>query len=59
MHAGFVKRCARDPDPTCVDWFSWTLLCAVPVLYGLFWWLDYRWLSQDHEPSRVPQGDED
>ena len=32
-----------------MDWFSWTLLCAVPVLYGLFWWLDYRWLSESRE----------
>jgi hypothetical protein len=32
-----------------VDVFTWTLLCAVPVLYGLFWWLDYHWLARERE----------
>jgi hypothetical protein len=32
-----------------VDAFALTLVLAVPVLYGLFWWLDYRWLSESRE----------
>jgi len=32
-----------------VDLFTWTLLGAVPVLYGLFWWLDYAWLARERE----------
>jgi hypothetical protein len=44
-----------------VDWFTWTLLGAVPVLYGLFWWLDYHWLSRERERElpAAPLGDED
>jgi hypothetical protein len=34
-----------------VDTFALTLVLAVPVLYGLFWWLDYRWLSERREPA--------
>ena len=30
-----------------MDLFTWTLLGTVPVLYGLFWWLDYRWLARE------------
>ena len=29
--------------------FAWILVLAVPVLYGLIWWLDYRWLSHSRE----------
>jgi hypothetical protein len=32
-----------------VDVFTWTLLGAVPLLYGLIWWLDYHWLARERE----------
>ena len=39
-----------------MDSFGWILIAAVPVLYGLFWWLDYRWLNRQSEI--VPSPDE-
>ena len=34
-----------------MDTFALLLILAVPVLYGLFWWLDYRWWSVRPEPA--------
>lgn len=41
-----------------MDVFAWTLLCAVPVLYGLFWWLDYQWLARERERPLEPIEDD-
>jgi hypothetical protein len=37
-----------------VDTFALVLVLAVPVLYGLFWWLDYHWLSESREQELGP-----
>ena len=37
--------------------FALILIAAVPVMYGLFWWLDYRWLSE--QPDSERQADTD
>jgi hypothetical protein len=37
-----------------VDTFALALIVAVPLLYGLFWWLDYRWLDTQSEVVRNP-----
>ena len=34
-----------------MDTFALLLVLAVPGLYGLFWWLDYRWLSARRDPA--------
>lgn len=41
-----------------MDVFTWTLLGAVPVLYGLFWWADYHWLARQREVSAEPFEDD-
>jgi hypothetical protein len=45
-----------------VDPFGWILVGAVPVLYGLFWWLDYRWQAAARaralEPPKLGEEDE-
>jgi hypothetical protein len=42
-----------------VENFALLLIAAVPVLYGLFWWLDYRWLSQQRAPEAQVETDPD
>lgn len=37
-----------------MDVFALILVAAVPLLYGLFWWLDYRWLSHSSERDLAP-----
>lgn len=55
------KAPGRRPDPQRVDAFALTLVLAVPALYGLFWWLDYRWLSHSREQElpTAPSLDDD
>ena len=43
--------------------FAWVLVATVPVLYALFWWLDYRWQALHREageppPFRPAEGDD-
>jgi hypothetical protein len=42
-----------------VDVFAWTLVAAVPVLYALFWWLDYRWQARERALAPPPPRDDD
>jgi hypothetical protein len=37
-----------------VNPFAWALFAAVPLLFGLFWWLDYRWLSLHRDADETP-----
>ena len=37
-----------------MELFGWILIVTVPVLYGLFWWLDYRWLAVSREEELAP-----
>ena len=37
-----------------METFALVLIAAVPVMYGLFWWLDYRWLDSQREAVRSP-----
>jgi hypothetical protein len=42
-----------------VDVFALFLVAAVPVLYALFWWLDYRWLAESREQELAPPPPDD
>lgn len=42
-----------------VDVFAWILVATVPVLFGLFWWLDYRWLAHRPTADELPTVEED
>jgi hypothetical protein len=54
-----VKPGARPSDSAGVDVFTWVLVAAVPVLYGLFWWLDYRWLAYRPTADELAPVEED
>jgi hypothetical protein len=42
-----------------VGWFGFLLVACVPVLYALFWWLDYHWLAESRERELVVPGPDD